>query len=140
MPPATDRLRERFHEALIAAVLVVALGLAAAGCAGGSKVEADADAATKIVTVKLTDAGCPAALRLPAGATTFAVSNVGADAVSEFEIFDGKTILGEIEDIGPGASGVFSLTLKPGSYRTYCPGGTRTVHGKLIVAGGATKR
>jgi iron uptake system component EfeO len=136
----TIRLRERFDERLIAGALVVTLALVAAGCAGGSKVEAEADAATKIVTVKLTDGGCPASLQLPAGPTTFAVSNVGADAVSEFEILAGKTILGEIENLAPGQSGVFSLTLKPGSYRTYCPGGTRTVHGKLAVAGGATKR
>src|SRR5262249_14321701 len=57
--------------------------------------------------------------------------------VSEIEILDGDKIIGEVENITPGLSGTFSLTLKPGSYRTYCPGGNSTEHGTLTVAGNA---
>src|SRR5262249_43805845 len=136
-PTFAIRLREGLEKALIAAALVAVLGLAATGCGDGSD---KADAGSKIVAVELTDLGCPEALELPAGPTTFAVSNDGADAVSEIEILDGDTILGEVENITPGRSGVFSLTLKPGSYRTFCPGGSSTERGELSVAGGANAR
>ncbi len=56
------------------------------------------------------------------------VANDGADAVTEFEILDGDHILGEVENVAPGLSGHFSLTLKPGRFTMYCPGGkTATV-------------
>ena len=115
-------------------LIVAVLAIAAGGCGGGSEKSA---AESAIVAVKLTALGCPASLELPAGPTTFAVSNVDARSVSEFEVLDGATVLGEVEDITPGSSGVFSLTLRPGAYRTYCPGGSRTVHGTLTVGGAA---
>ena len=36
-------------------------------------------------------------------------------------------IVGEVENIAPGLSGEFSLTLKAGDYTTKCPGGDKTV-------------
>ena len=43
------------------------------------------------VDVKITNAGCePAELTIPAGATTFNVTNDGADEVTEFEVLDGE--------------------------------------------------
>jgi len=118
----------------IAAAAFAASLLALAGC-GSTSPESDG---AKAVAVKLTDAGCdPAKLSLPAGPATFEVANDGADAVSEFEILDGGRILGEVENLAPGLSGRFSLTLRPGSYVTYCPGGKSVEHGVLEVAGGA---
>ena len=68
------------------------------------------------------DSGCdPAQLELPAGPTTFKVTNDGADAVSEFEVLDGDRILGENENLAPGLSRSFSLTLKPGGTRRTAP-------------------
>jgi iron uptake system component EfeO len=116
-----------------ATLLLVAL--VAAGCGGGAK-QADSTGA-KRVAVSLTDAGCPATLSLAAGPTTFVVTNDGADAVSEFEILDGDTILGEVENLAPGLSGEFSLTLDAGTYVTYCPGGTTTERGRLRAVGAA---
>jgi iron uptake system component EfeO len=114
-------------------VLAVAAGTATvvAGMA------APAGAADKVhtVKVKLTDAGCPAKISTPAGATEFKVSNDGADDVSEFEVLDGGHILGEVENLAPGLDGQFSLTLKAGKYTTNCPGGDRA-KGKLVVTGG----
>jgi high-affinity iron transporter len=116
-----------------AAVLLIVL--VAAGCGGGTK--HDDAASARRVAVSLTDEGCPATLSLPAGPTTFVVTNDGADAVSEFEILDGDTILGEVENLAPGLSGEFSLTLDAGTYVTYCPGGSTTERGRLRAVGAA---
>jgi iron uptake system component EfeO len=88
------------------------------------------------VPVKITEAGCdPAELEVPAGKTTFEVTNDGADAVTEFEVMDGDTVLGEAENVAPGLSGEFTIDLEPGEYTTYCPGGTSVERGKLTVTG-----
>jgi iron uptake system component EfeO len=116
------------------AATCVAAALALAACGGGQK-----SAGGHSVDVKLTDAGCdPAELRLGAGPTTFEVTNDGADAVTEFEILDGDRIVGEVENLAPGLSGHFSLTLKPGRYTLYCPGGTSAERGPLVVSGKAS--
>ena len=118
------------------AATAVAAALALAGCGGGSKTGASGG---RSVDVKLTDAGCePAKLELAAGPATFQVTNDGADAVSEFEILDGDHIVGEVENVAPGLSGHFSLTLKPGTYTMYCPGG-KTERGPLVVTGAAAQ-
>ncbi len=51
-------------------------------------------------------------------------------------MLDGDRILGEVENLAPGLSGTFSLTLQPGTYTTYCPGGTTAERGVLSVTGG----
>src|SRR3954454_16785370 len=107
---------------LVAMLAAVAL-LAVPGPAGAAK--------TKTISVKLTDAGCPKQLETVAGPTTFKVKNVDADAVSEFEVLSGDRVLGEKENLSPGLSGEFTLTLKAGPYTTYCPGGERE-RGKLV--------
>jgi iron uptake system component EfeO len=117
------------------AATAVAAALALAGCGGGGQKSSGG----RSVDVKLTDAGCePAELRLPAGPTTFEVANDGADAVTEFEILDGDRILGEVENLASGLSGHFSLTLKPGRFTMYCPGGETAERGPLVVSGKAT--
>ena len=94
----------------------------------------DADGGPRQVAVTLTVAGCdPASLTIPAGPTTFNVSNRDAPAVTEFEIKDGEHILGEKENVVAGIDGSFSLDLAPGSYTTACPGGTTTPTGTLEV-------
>ncbi|HEY7694375.1 MAG TPA: iron uptake system protein EfeO [Gaiellaceae bacterium] len=120
---------------LFLAATAVAAALALAGCGGGKK---DATGG-RTVDVTLTDAGCdPAELRLPAGPVTFRVANDGADAVTEFEVLDGDRILGEVENLAPGLSGRFSLTLKPGRFTMYCPGGKTAERGTLVVTGAAS--
>jgi iron uptake system component EfeO len=111
----------------LAAAAVLSLALAA--CGSSAKTGSGGDS----VPVTLTDAGCdPAKLQLPEGPTTFEVSNEGADSVSEFEILDGAKVLGEVENLTPGLSGSFSLTLRPGTFTTLCPGG-KVAEGELIV-------
>ncbi|HEY7207161.1 MAG TPA: iron uptake system protein EfeO [Gaiellaceae bacterium] len=102
------------------------LVLLLAACGGGS----DGDTATSAagggprkISVTITNSGCVAKpARVPAGPATFSVSNDGADDVSEVELLDGNTLLSEAENIAPGLSGTFSVTLRPGKFRTYCPG------------------
>jgi iron uptake system component EfeO len=92
----------------------------------------------KTVKVTLTAAGCPRKITTRAGKTTFEVRNAGADSVSEFEVLEGHKVLGEKENLAPGLSGSFSVTLEPGTYTTYCPGGDRQ-RGKLVVVGAPSR-
>jgi iron uptake system component EfeO len=119
-----------------AALTVAAVGLLslfAAAC-GSSE---DALPGAKKMTFKLTDAGCtPHNVKAPAGPINFEVVNDGTSKVTEMEIMDGETILGEKENLSDGLSGSFALTLEKGEYVIYCPGGddergTLTVSGEL---------
>ena len=107
------------------------LSILAASCGSGG----DAPAGAKKMAFKLTDAGCvPNQAEAPAGPIVFEVENAGTSKVSEFEVLDGETILGEAENLSEGLSGSFSLTLKKGKYTLYCPGG-ETEKGTLAVSG-----
>ncbi len=118
------------------ALIAVAAGLLAvfAGACGSSE---DAPKGAKTMSFDLTDAGCvPNTAKTAAGPITFEVENAGTSKVTEFEVLDGETILGEKENLSDGLSGSFSLTLEQGEYTLYCPGGddekgTLTVSGKL---------
>jgi len=91
--------------------------------------------ATKL-SFKLTDAGCdPAQANAPAGPVTFDVTNDGAAGVTELEVLDGDSILGEKENLSDGLSGDFTLTLDAGDYTLYCPGGDSAERGTLTVTG-----
>jgi iron uptake system component EfeO len=103
------------------AVAILAVGAIAAGCGSGEDVPAGA----KKLSFKLTDAGCvPNSAKAPAGPILFEVKNGGTSAVTEFEVLEGDTILGEKENLSSGLSGSFSLTLDAGRYTLYCPGGS----------------
>ncbi len=122
-----------------AALIVAALGaLALFVAACGSSDDAPADATAMAFT--LTDAGCdPHNAKAPAGPINFEVENGGSGSVTELEILDGETILGEKENLTEGLSGSFSLTLEEGEYILRCNGGeeedgTLTVTGKLKSA------
>ena len=129
------------------AIAVVVAALVVAGCGSssdnGSNASASSDSGSKAKTqqaeIKLIDAGCaPAKLTLKPGRTTFKVTNAGTSKISEMEVLDGSTILGEKENLVPGLSGSFTLTLKPGQYTLSCPGGdTAAATGVLVVAGKA---
>jgi iron uptake system component EfeO len=111
----------------------VALGaLVFAGCGNSEDVP---PGATKL-SYKLTDAGCdPAQASAPAGPITFDVTNDGAAGVTELEVMDGDTILGERENLSDGLSGDFTVTLDAGTYTVYCPGGDSAERGTLTVTG-----
>jgi iron uptake system component EfeO len=108
---------------------VVALSTAACGSSD------DAPANAEMRSFKLTDAGCvPNEATAPAGTVTFEVENTGTSAVTEFEVLDGDTILGEAENLSQGLQGSFSLDLEKGEYTLYCPGG-EDEKGTLTITG-----
>jgi iron uptake system component EfeO len=124
----------RFSVLAAGAALVVTLG----ACGSSSK-SGGSTTGSNQVPFTLTDAGCdPAQLELPAGPTTFEVKNDGADAVTEMELMQDGRIIGEVENLTPGLSGTFSVTLSPGSYETACPNGKSAAKGTVTVKGDAT--
>jgi iron uptake system component EfeO len=115
--------------AALGAVALGAIAVFATAC-GSSE---DAPKGAKTMSFKLTDAGCePHTATVPAGPIDFEVENAGTTKVTEFEVLEGDTIVGEKEDLSDGLSGGFSLTLKKGKYTLYCPGGEQE-RGTLTV-------
>lgn len=122
-----NRISSRAALTLVAAGLI---SLFAAAC-GSSE---DTPPGAKKMTFRLTDAGClPHDAKAPAGPIEFEIENDGTSKVTEFEVLDGETILGEKENLSDGLSGSFALTLKQGEYVIYCPGGDDE-RGTLVVA------
>jgi len=125
--------------AALCAGAVGLLALFATAC-GSSE---DAPAGAKKLSFELTDEGClPHEAKAPAGPITFEAENTGSSKVTEIEVMEGDTILGEKENLSDGLSGSFSLTLDAGEYTIYCPGGdvergTLTVTGELKAKGSA---
>ncbi|MGC1165208.1 MAG: iron uptake system protein EfeO [Solirubrobacterales bacterium] len=90
--------------------------------------------ATKMA-FELTDAGCePHDAKAPAGPINFEIENAGTAKVTELEILDGETVLGEKANLSDGSSGSFALTLEKGEYVILCPGGDDE-RGTLTVSG-----
>jgi iron uptake system component EfeO len=124
--------------ALSTALAVGLLAFFAAAC-GSSE---DAPAGTRKMSFKLTDTGCtPRDAKVAAGPIEFEIVNEGTSKVTEFEVLDGETILGEKENLSEGLTGSFALTLEKGEYVIYCPGGddergTLTVSGELESGNG----
>jgi iron uptake system component EfeO len=115
------------------------LGAALSGTVLAVGLAGTASAKTAVTKVEISDDGCPAKVTVKAGPNNFKVTNSGSGDVSEFEILSGDRILGEVENVAPGLNKEFSLTLKAGNYRTYCPGGSRD-KGKLVVKGSANTK
>lgn len=104
------------------------LSLLAPGC--GS----DPPPGAKVLSFKLTDEGCePHDARVPAGPVTFEAEGAGS-SVTEIEVLEGETIVGEKENLTEGLSGSFTLTMEPGRYTLRCTGGSKG-DGTLTVTG-----
>jgi iron uptake system component EfeO len=92
------------------------------GACGGSGAGNSARSTVKVV---LTPAGCtPRPAAIPAGKVTVHIVNRNADSVSVAELRTGDLtrVVGELENITPGISGSFTITVRPGSYVFYCDG------------------
>jgi iron uptake system component EfeO len=77
------------------------------------------------IAVTSTDTSCDvAAASAPSGTLTFEVTNRGSQ-VTEFYLMadDGLRIIGEVENIAPGAARTLTATVQPGSYVTLCKPG-----------------
>jgi iron uptake system component EfeO len=116
--------------ALIAAGALALLALFVAACGSSDK----APAGSKELSYTLTDEGCsPHDASAPAGPINFKVLGESA-SVTELEVLDGETLLGERENITDGISGSFALTLEEGEYTVRCNGGSEE-DGTLKVTG-----
>jgi iron uptake system component EfeO len=115
----------------VCAALALVSALALSAC-GSSE---DTPANAKKIAFKLTDEGCePHDATAPAGPIAFEIENAGTSKVTEMEVMDGETVLGEEENITDGMEGNFSATLAAGEYTIYCPGGSDE-KGTLTVTG-----
>jgi len=118
-------------------LLLIPVVLVAAACSGDDDTGTSGDRKStdaETIEVTLTDAGCePQEIETKAGPHTFEVTNDGSAAVTEWEVLKGDRILGEVENIIPGDTRSFSLTLKEGDYTSYCPGGSDNEGGTLKV-------
>ena len=98
------------------------------GCTDNTKTEdlgAAASANPRALAVQSTDTECKlSAPDAPSGTLTFAVTN-GGSRVTEFYLYgeDGKRIVGEVENIGPGITRELVLKVEPGNYITACKPG-----------------
>src|SRR3954454_10506686 len=116
---------------VLAAFAVGLLAVALTACGSSDA----APAGAKKLSFKITDAGCiPHDAVAPAGPITIEGENDGSAGVTEIEVLDGETILGEKENLTDGLSGSFSLTLEEGEYTLRCNGGEQE-DGALKVTG-----
>ncbi|WP_232678042.1 iron uptake system protein EfeO [Nocardioides sp. R-C-SC26] len=109
--------------AAVSALAVLAPVLAACG----TESTAPSDDATRAFTVNASDDACDVSGdTAPAGTLTFTVTNSGS-VVTEFYVLgdDGLRILGEVENIGPGASNKLTVNAPDGDYFTACKPGMK---------------
>ncbi|TQJ31892.1 iron uptake system component EfeO [Microbacterium sp. SLBN-146] len=109
------RIHRRMTVAASAAAVVVILS----GCVPNTEASAAA------VTVRSTDDTCDVSSKSAAsGNVTFKVANDGTQ-VTEFYLLadDGLRIVGEVENIAPGASRTLTVVAQPGDYFTLCKPG-----------------
>lgn len=108
------------HRPLATLVALGATALILAGCVAKADV-----GASDALAVKATDSGCDvSAATARSGTLSFDISNAGQQ-VSEFYLLaeDGLRIIGEAENIAPGASRTLTVVAQPGDYFTLCKPG-----------------
>lgn len=105
----------RSRSALVAAV--VAVGLGACASTGDSK---------NAIAVTSTDSKCTVATtKLPAGPSTFRVTNRGRDVTEVYVYTKSGDVKGEVENIGPGTARNLNVNLTAGSYEVACKPGQK---------------
>jgi iron uptake system component EfeO len=125
------------------AALVTGAAVIIAGCSSSSSSKDKTTSntgKTSTVSIALTPQGCqPKPAKVTAGDVSFNVTNKDAGAVSEAELRTSNLskILGEQENLTPGLSGGFELTIQPGTYEINCPGASQQ-HWTFTVTGKKT--
>jgi len=137
MPVLVSR---RFAVASVA--VAVAAGLSACGGSSSAttaaatdvKAASTGDAHTANITVTAAE-GCKSdRASFDAGPLVFKIVNKDATAITEIELLGGERIIGEKENLPPGFSGEFTVSVPAGSYDLYCPGAS-TEKTPLTVTG-----
>jgi len=108
------------HRLLAVVALVGAGTLALAGCVA----KTDAAASDTLTVTSTADACELSSSSAKSGTLAFEVRNEGSD-VTEFYLLaeDGRQIVGEAENIAPGASRTLTVVAQPGKYYTVCKPG-----------------
>jgi uncharacterized cupredoxin-like copper-binding protein len=114
----------------MSALAVVAIALTAA---------CSSDSGTDAIRITATDTTCvPTASHFGAGKTTFEVKNDGSKVTEVYVYGEGDTVVGEVENIGPGTTRKMTVDLKAGAYELACkPGQTGSGIRAHIEAEGA---
>jgi uncharacterized cupredoxin-like copper-binding protein len=103
-------------------------------CAASSSLTPVANAQTGLTTatieVKLSEYKIEMPKKVPAGGTTFSVSNIGKE-VHNFEI-EGNGIEKRVGKLNPGETKTLLVELKPGTYEVYCPVPGHKSHGMSL--------
>jgi iron uptake system component EfeO len=102
---------------IVSVVAAAAAALALAGCVPNAP-----SGGASAIAVAISDDDCAlSAATAPAGNVTFTLTNSGSD-VNEFEILaeDQLRIIGEKENVVPGAPVAYTAQLQPGTYFTAC--------------------
>lgn len=111
--------------AAAAAAVVVLAGCVPNNPTTDSESGGSGGSAAAALTVTSTDDACEvSAAEAASGTLTFDVANEGTK-VTEFYLMaaDGLRIVGEVENIAPGASRTLTVTAQPGDYQTVCKPG-----------------
>ncbi|GAA1507302.1 peptidase M75 family protein [Sphaerisporangium rubeum] len=127
---------------LTAGALVLAGLTACSSTGGGGGTAAQAGGGPGKIAVAATDTACDVgSTSLPAGTSTFSVTNNGTK-VTEFYVYAaGDRVMGEVENIVPGLTREVIIELPAGTYETACKPGMigKGIRGPLKVSGTAAK-
>jgi iron uptake system component EfeO len=106
---------------LLATLAVPALAVGLSACQAKDNTDANNSADQKIQVVSTDDACDVSSEGAPSGHLQFSVKNEGSQ-VTEFYFYgeDGKRIVGEVENIGPGLSRDLVVRAAPGKYVASC--------------------
>jgi iron uptake system component EfeO len=124
----------------LAGIVIAASACGSSGSSPKSSPTSAGDARVANITITAND-GCKAdRSSFNAGGLTFKIQNKDATAVSEVELLSGERIVGEKENLPPGFSGSFAVSVAAGTYTLYCPGAATertslTVTGKAAATG-----
>jgi iron uptake system component EfeO len=128
--------------AIVAVLTTLALGACGDSSSDGSSTAASNEQA-QAVKLTLTDKGCsPSAANVTSGPVRIEVQNPGTTKTDEVELKNAKgIIMGERENLVPGLSGNFTLTLQPGKYVLNCTfQNDQRDNGSITVTGTPTAR
>lgn len=96
------------------------------------------DSGSDAIAVTASDDACRVPTReLPAGRTTFDVTNKGSDVTEVYVYADGDVVKGEVENIGPGTTRSFTVDLAAGEYEVACKPGMKGdgIRTPVVVSG-----
>jgi uncharacterized cupredoxin-like copper-binding protein len=102
----------------------------AAGCSLTPAANAQTTSAAAAIEVKLSEYKIDMPATVPAGSTTFKVTNTGKES-HNFEI-EGNGIEKRVGQLNPGESKTLLVELKAGKYEVYCPVPGHKSHGMSL--------